>query len=52
MDCLDVSKNPEDFLDETSVDPKASATSASEKAGRTRGLRLSKDILSAIEEVR
>merc|ERR1712051_386719 len=51
MDSLDA-KNPEDFLDETTVDPKASAISASEKAGRTRGLRLSKDILSAIEEVR
>ena len=51
MDSLDA-KNPEDFLDETTVDPKASTISASEKAGRTRGLRLSKDILSAIEEVR
>merc|ERR1712008_61801 len=52
MDNLDVAKNAEDFLEESIIDTKAAAASASEKAGKTRGLRLSKDILSAIEEVR
>ena len=39
MDSLDVAKNPEDFLEESFADTKAAAACASEKAGKTRGLR-------------
>ncbi len=46
MESLDSTKNPEDFLDET-------PTPGDDKNhGQNRGLRLSKDILAALEEVR
>ena len=51
MDNLDPAKNPEDWLEESLVDSKAVAA---EKTGAKpkSGLRLNKDILAALEEVR
>ena len=46
MDHLDQNKNPEDFLEESLVDPKVQASPAKPK------LRLSKEIMSALEEIR
>ena len=46
MDALDQNKNPEDFLEESLVDPRQAKSPEKSK------LRLNKDILSAIDEIR
>ena len=48
MDGLDQNKNPEDFLDETPHNPKAPLDQSASKSR----LRLSKDILQALEETK
>ena len=48
MEALDPTKNPEDFLEETTVDPKAAQIHGAAKPK----LKLSKDILAALEEVK
>ena len=48
MEGLDPTKNPEDFLEETTVDPKAAQIHGAAKPK----LKLSKDILAALEEVK
>ena len=49
MEGLDPTKNPEDFLEETSIDPKAASQI---HGGAKPKLKLSKDILAALEEVK